>query len=94
MGDRIQNERRRAPRHAVDLPTSVTIGGRRVPCRLANISQSGALIAASENLSVGSKVELDLPGAGPVDANVVRLTGSHAALMFPGVVVLTPLLAA
>lgn len=89
-----ENERRRAPRHAVDLPATVTFAGRKVACRLANISRTGALIGAADGLAIGTRVEIDLPGNGPVEANVVRVSGNHAALMFPGVVVLAPLLAA
>ncbi len=88
------DERRRSPRRAVDLPAFVTIRGKRVPCRLANVSRSGALIAAPEDLAIGAQVELDLPGTGPVGAKVVRTSASHVALMFPGLVVLAPRLAA
>jgi hypothetical protein len=85
-------ERRRYPRYAVDLPATVTIGGKRVPCRLANVSSGGALITGLPTVKVGSKVELDMPGTGTVSATVVRLTETHIGLMFPGVVVITPLL--
>ncbi len=85
-------ERRRYPRFAVDLPAHVIIGGKRVPCRLANVSSGGALIAAHAVLQLGTKVELDMPGTGTVSATVVRLTETHIGLMFPGVVVISPLL--
>jgi hypothetical protein len=86
------HERRQHARHAVDLPANVTIGGARVPCRLADISGGGALISPAREIELGAKVELDLPGTGTVAATVVRLTGTHVGLMFPGVVVIAPLL--
>ncbi|MBI3708137.1 MAG: PilZ domain-containing protein [Proteobacteria bacterium] len=83
-------ERRSAPRRVVNLPTHVTVRGSRVACRLIDVSQGGALLAGKAELKYGSKVMLDLPGIGSVTASVVRVTPTHFALAFPGVVVMAP----
>ncbi len=86
------DDRRRFPRYTIDLPATVVIGGKRVACRLANVSSGGALISAPPEVRLGAQVELDIPGTGVVLASVVRVTETHVGLMFPGVVVITPLL--
>ena len=83
-------ERRSAPRRVVNLPTHVTVRGTRVSCKVIDVSQGGALVAGRAEVKYGSKVMLELPGIGSVTASVVRVTPTHFALAFPGVVVMAP----
>jgi hypothetical protein len=82
-------ERRRAERYIVNLPTDVMIKGRRVTCKLIDISEGGALIETSGPVTVGDKVSLDLPNVGPTIATVVRVSPSHIAMAFPGAIIIS-----
>ncbi len=75
-------EQRRSGRRKTNLKTTITSKGSMLACRLVNISADGALITASFHPPVGSSVELDLPGSGPVTATVVRVTSAYIALNF------------
>jgi hypothetical protein len=82
-------ERRRAERYIVNLPTDVMIKGRRVTCKLIDISEGGALIETTGPVTVGDKVSLDLPNVGPTIATVVRVSPSHIAMAFPGAIIIS-----
>ncbi len=84
-------ERRAWRRRSVDLPSHIRVDGIKISCRLVDVSEGGARVAASPPLAVGAMVELDLPGTGTVAAKVIRVTATHLALAFPGVVVLSSL---
>jgi hypothetical protein len=76
-------ERRAKPRRVVNLPTSIAADGRRVDCRLIDISDAGALVEApSLTPSMGAEVDLDLPNYGAASGDVVRLAPPHFALAF------------
>ncbi len=75
-------EQRHSGRRKTNLKTTVTSQGSILACRLVNISADGALITASFHPPLGSDVELDLPGSGPVTATVVRVTSAYIALNF------------
>lgn len=82
-------ERRSAERYIVNLPTDVMIKGRRVTCKLVDISEGGALIETTGPVTVGDKVSLDLPNVGPTIATVVRVSPSHIAMAFPGAIIIS-----
>lgn len=82
------SERRRHPRHEVDLPTHIVINGRAIGCRLIDVSRGGALVAAPATVTVGDRVMLQVPGSGDVVATVVRTTPISFALAFAGTVIL------
>ena len=78
-------ERRSMPRRLVDLPASVFAGGRRVECRLVDISDAGALVElATLTPDLGTRLDLDVPNYGVATAAVVRLaaTPHHFGLAF------------
>lgn len=85
-------ERRVAPRYAVDMPTHLSIRGNDVPCRLIDISASGALLETERAVQVGDKLSVDLPGLGPTIGAVTRITRSHLAVAFPGLLVINHLI--
>ncbi len=82
------SERRRHPRHEVDLPTHIVINGRAIGCRLVDVSRGGALVAAPATVTVGDRVMLQVPGSGDVVATVVRTTPISFALAFAGTIIL------
>jgi hypothetical protein len=86
------NERRAARRYAVNLPTHLVIQGVEAECRLIDISTSGALLKTDRAAVVGDKISVDLPGLGPTIGNVVRITESHMAIAFPGILVINHLI--
>lgn len=67
-------EQRRRPRISVDGFAVVTSHERRVTARLHNISAGGALVGPMFDAEVGDRCELEIPGYGPVDGVVVRVT--------------------
>jgi hypothetical protein len=78
-----ERDRRARPRRVVNLPTSVSAEGRRVDCRLIDISETGALVEApSLHPMVGAEVNLEVPSFGSASGAVVRLAPPHFALVF------------
>lgn len=86
------SERRASPRYAVNLPTHLDVQGTDVACRLIDISASGALLKTNRAALVGDKISVDLPGLGPIIGSVVRITPSHIAIAFPGLLVINHLI--
>ena len=84
-------DRRAFPRYAVDLPAHLSINGKTAPCHLVDISASGALLRTDGRLGVGDRVSVDLPHCGPTIGTVVRLTPSHVAVSFRGLLVVSKL---
>jgi hypothetical protein len=84
-------DRRAFPRYAVDLPAHLSINGKSAPCHLVDISASGALLRTDRRLGVGDRVSVDLPHCGPTIGTVVRLTPSHVAVSFRGLLVVSRL---
>jgi hypothetical protein len=91
--DTSAEDRRHDPRFVVNLPAHVTIRGDRVLCKLVDISLHGALVETAGPVHVGDKVSLDLPNIGPTIATVLRITPTHMAMVFPGAVVISSLIA-
>jgi hypothetical protein len=84
-------DRRAFPRYAVDLPASLSINGKTAPCHLVDVSASGALLRTDGRLGVGDRVSVDLPHCGPTIGTVVRLTASHVAVSFRGLLLVSKL---
>ncbi|HEX6092607.1 MAG TPA: PilZ domain-containing protein [Dongiaceae bacterium] len=84
-------DRRAFPRYAVDLPAHLTINGASAPCHLVDVSASGALLKTERRLGVGDRISVDLPHCGPTIGTVVRLTPSHVAVSFRGLLVVSKL---
>jgi len=84
-------DRRAYPRISVDLPAHLSINGRSAPCRLIDVSAGGALIRTNRKVAVGDRVSVDLPHCGPTIGTVVRLTPSHVAVSFRGLLVVSQL---
>jgi PilZ domain len=84
-------DRRSFPRYAVDLPAHLSINGKTAECRLVDISASGALLRTDRRLGVGDRISVNLPHCGPTIGTVVRLTPSHVAVSFRGLLVVSKL---
>lgn len=84
-------DRRAFPRFSVDLPAHLSVNGRSAPCRLVDVSAGGALIRTKRQVAVGDLVSVDLPHCGPTIGTVVRLTPSHVAVSFRGLLVVSEL---
>jgi|SRR5215470_7123910 len=84
-------DRRAFPRYAVNLPANLSINGKTAPCHLVDISASGALLRTEGRLGVGDRVSVDLPHCGPTIGTVVRLTPSHVAVSFRGLLLVSKL---
>ena len=84
-------DRRAFPRYAVDLPTHLSINGTSAPCHVVDVSASGALLRTERRLGVGDRISVDLPHCGPTIGTVVRLTPSHVAVSFRGLLVVSKL---
>lgn len=84
-------DRRAHPRISVDMPAHLSVNGKSAPCRLVDLSAGGALIRTKRHLSLGDLVSVDLPHCGPTIGTVVRLTPSHVAVSFRGLLVVSEL---
>jgi hypothetical protein len=84
-------DRRAFPRYAVDLPAHLSINGATAPCHLIDVSASGALLKTDRRLGIGDRISVDLPHCGPTIGTVVRLTPSHVAVSFRGLLVVSKL---
>ncbi|HNB28177.1 MAG TPA: PilZ domain-containing protein [Alphaproteobacteria bacterium] len=84
-------DRRAFPRYTVDLPASLSINGQSAPCKLVDVSAGGALLRTDRKVAVGDMVSVDLPHCGPTIGTVVRLTPSHVAVSFRGLLVVSQL---
>lgn len=67
-----QADRRRSPRAPVSFDASAGIGGLgRALCRVMDLSQHGCRLSTYSALSRGTTIWLNLPGSGPVIADVM-----------------------
>lgn len=92
LPQRKSSERRSSPRYAVNLPTHLVVQGVEAECRLIDISAGGALLRTNRAAMVGDKISVDLPGLGPTIGTVVRISASHMAIAFPGLLVINHLI--
>ena len=76
--------RREAPRSLTAFDTSLRSGGgaSRSPCRIIDISSSGARLRRYQDLDPETSIQLVLPVKGPVDAHVVWANGHEAGCRF------------
>ena len=76
--------RREAPRSLTAFDTSLRSGGgaSRSPCRIIDISSSGARLRLYQDLDPETSIPLVLPVKGPVDAHVVWANGHEAGCRF------------
>ena len=76
--------RREAPRSLTAFDTSLRSGGgaSRSPCRIIDISSSGARLRLYQDLDPETSIQLVLPVKGPVDAPVVWANGHEAGCRF------------
>ncbi len=84
-------DRRAFPRFSVDMLAHLSVNGTSAPCRLVDVSAGGALLRTRSHLTVGDMVSVDLPHCGPTIGTVVRLTPSHVAVSFRGLLVVSEL---
>jgi cellulose synthase (UDP-forming) len=75
---------RKEERFPLDEPAEYRLGGapRRCPCRVVDLSVSGALLAEAGPAPVGTPLELTLPGVGALPARVVRGTAGGLGVCF------------
>ncbi len=92
LPQRKSSERRASPRYEVNLPTHLSIQGMDAECRLIDISATGALLKTNRAAVVGDKISVDLPGLGPTIGTVARITDTHMAIAFPGLLVINHLI--
>lgn len=74
--------RRADDRHPLIWSGTIRLYGREIVVRLRNISPHGALIQSDLTLSPGVSLELDIGGAGSVQAKVTWAAGDQAGLAF------------
>lgn len=76
-------DRRRHDRYPVDLPVTLSTGGRSLATQTVDISSGGALLAPVDGIAaaVGSTVDVDLERVGRLSARVVAVSamGLHCA---------------
>jgi cellulose synthase (UDP-forming) len=73
---------RKEERFPVDEPAEYRLEGVTRPCRVVDLSVSGALLAEAGPALVGTLLELTLPGVGALPARVVRVTEGGLGICF------------
>jgi cellulose synthase (UDP-forming) len=73
---------RKEERFPLDEPAEYRLEGAARPCRVVDISVSGALLAEAGPAPVGTLLELALPGMGALPARVVRVTEGGLGVCF------------
>lgn len=76
--------RRAAARAATTLDTDLRggAGAARSPCRIIDISSSGARLRLYQEFAAGTSIRIALPGKGLVDAHIVWADGREAGCHF------------
>lgn len=83
------DNRRTSTRHAVSIPSTLTIGGKPAACTLLNLSLGGALISATARYAMGERVTLSfriptLEDAIDIGATVRWADAQSAGIQFDG----------
>lgn len=73
---------RRYPRWGIDRRVALIRGGKRMMCRLTNISAGGALVDVGDFVKKGEDVVVDFEGLGELRAKVMHVSGGKAGLEF------------
>ncbi len=79
-----ETDHRRHPRYDITLGGTLRYRDDEVPCRVRNMSASGALIEVETYIRPGYLVTIDIPGIGKKTANVVRMDWRLAAVSLMG----------
>lgn len=74
--------RREAPRSLTSYDTSLRLAASRSPCRIIDISSSGARLRLYQDLAPETSIQLALPAKGLVDAHIVWANGHEAGCRF------------
>ncbi len=85
MNENLSNQRRhqrRHQRHEIPLQASLQAGGIIVPCRVHNISASGALIEVHAHLRIGDCTRLNVLDFGTLAGRVVRVSSTSVGIVF------------
>jgi len=79
----IDYKQRRAVRRPLDVPTELSDrADYRIEVTVRNVSPCGFMAECPAVVPIGSRVTLDVPGLGPVDAQVRWQTGPRMGGMF------------
>jgi PilZ domain-containing protein len=54
----VPENRRSSTRHAVSIPTTLTVDGAQQSCTMVNLSLGGALVSGGEKLALGKRVSI------------------------------------
>jgi hypothetical protein len=74
--------RREAPRRPASIDTSLRCATMRSPCRIIDISSSGARLRLYQDLAPETSIQIALPAQGLVDAHIVWANGREAGCRF------------
>ena len=76
--------RRRHRRWFVDFKTTLIVDGERINCSIFDLSPGGACAEPSvpQDLSSGDQIIFELPGYGPIPAEIRYITDDYWGLMF------------
>lgn len=76
--------RRRHRRWFVDFRTTITVADTALPCAVYDLSPGGACVEPEDrlNLTFGDRIEFELPGFGPIPAEVRYNAQGYVGLMF------------
>ena len=75
-----ETDRRRDHRHDIPLEGTLQWRGEVVPCRVRNLSASGALIEVETTLRPGHHVTVEIPEIGKMTGRVVRMIWKLAGI--------------
>lgn len=75
-----ERDNRRYPRHEIPLEGTLQVRDDDWPCRVRNISASGALIEVDAPLRVGHLIIVDIPEIGRMRGRVVRTIWKFAGV--------------
>jgi len=77
-----KTDQRRHSRHEIPLQASLQAAGVVVPCRVHNISASGALIDVNAQLRIGDRVSVKVPDFGTMVGLVARISSTTVGIAF------------
>ncbi len=77
--------RRKEERFPHDRPATCRLHGVQYPCRVRDISASGALLDGVNAVSTDGRIEVVLDDVGALPARIVRATGYELAVCFDGI---------
>jgi len=80
MTDNQRTHQGRSPRYEIPLEGTLHAGSVVVPCRVQNISASGALIEIYHQLRIGHLVTIKIPEIGSMTARVARVSWKFTGL--------------